>query len=100
MGLGETDILKRVSCTLGPRAKQGVHKDMGKTYLWVLEGLSGKHGLPVDCCGGTTVIIIGVTSPGSFHFGKTSLHPSGLRSPRPNNKQGGNAAKLISKEAT
>ena len=34
----------RVSCALGPRAKWGLHKDLGQTYLPILERLLGKPG--------------------------------------------------------
>ena len=66
----------RVSCALGSRAKQGLHKNLGQTYLQVLEGLlerqelvvAGRRGrkLEVEILG----IIIGVSSPRGYHFGK------------------------------
>ena len=43
----ETPILEgahKVSCALGPRAKQGLHKNLGQTYLQVLEDLLGRQG--------------------------------------------------------
>ena len=32
----------KVSCSLGPRAKQWLHRSLGQTYLCVLEGLLGR----------------------------------------------------------
>ena len=54
-GLGETETLlfkaaHKYSCELGPREKQGLHKNMGQNYLQVLEGLLGKQELAVDHC--------------------------------------------------
>ena len=40
-----------------------------------------------------------MSSSGGCHFRNIRLHPSGLRSLRPNNKQDGNIAPLISKQA-
>ena len=37
-------------------------------------------------------ISISVRFPGGCHFGKIKPHPSGLRSPKPNSKKGGNTA--------
>ena len=85
------------------RAKQGHHKNLGQTYLWVLEGVLGKQGVAVALCGGRTLetevlgIFIIMRSPGGCHFGKIWHQPSGLRSPRPDNKQGGNIAPPITK---
>ena len=50
MGQGEmeTPLLKcahRISCALGFRAKQGLHKNLGHTYLWVFNGILGKQGM-------------------------------------------------------
>lgn len=42
----------RVSRAVGPRARQGLHKNLGQTYLWVLQGLLGKQGSTVAHCGG------------------------------------------------
>ena len=51
-GLGEmeTDLLKgihRLSCELGPRAKQIFHKNLGQTYQWFLENLLEKQWVTV-----------------------------------------------------
>ena len=73
-----------------------------QTYLQVLEGLLGKHGASVACMGAghckqrSQGIVTSMCSPGVSHFGNTWAHPSGLRSPRPNNKWGGNTAQPIS----
>ena len=108
MGTTETPLLKgahRFSCALGPRAKLRLHKNLGQTYLWILEALLGKQWVTVAHCRGRTLeakvsgIIISMNSPGCGHFGKIWPHPSGLRSPRPNNKLGGNTAPTISKQA-
>ena len=109
-GLGETEtpLLKgayRFSCTLGPRTKQRLHKNLGQTYLQILEDLLGIHRVTVAHCVGRTSeakvsgIIISVNSSGGGHIGKIWPHPSGLRIPRPNNKTGGITAPLISKQA-
>lgn len=82
--------------------KQGLPKDLSQTYLQVLEGLLGKHGASVACMGAghckqrSQGIVTSMCSPGVSHFGNTWAHPSGLRSPRPNNKWGGNTAQPIS----
>ena len=56
-GLGETktSLLEgahKISHALGPRAKQWLHRRLGQTYLWVLEGLLGRWGSAVAHCGG------------------------------------------------
>ena len=56
-GLGEmeTPLLKgthRLSCALGPRVKQRLHRNLGQTCLQFLENLLGKQGVTVGCCGG------------------------------------------------
>ena len=46
----ETPLLEgthRIPCALGPRAKQGFHKNLGQIYLWVLECVLGKQGVAV-----------------------------------------------------
>ena len=56
-------------------------------------------------CGGRTLeaklsgIFINVFSSRGGHFGRICLHPSVLRSPRPNNNPGGITASPISKQA-
>ena len=45
-------------CT-GPRANQGLHKNLGQTHLQVLEDLLGKQGVAVACCGGKTLEVEG-----------------------------------------
>ena len=100
-------ILKRqhrFSCALGPRAKQKLHGNLGQTYLQFLEGLLGKQGVTVAHCGGTleakvSRIIISICSSKGGNFGNIWPHPSALRSPRPNNKLGGNTSPPISKQA-
>ena len=73
-GLGkmETLLLKgtqRLSCALGPRAKQRCHNNLGQAYLWFLEDLLGKQGVTVAHCGGSTLesevsgIIISMNAP-------------------------------------
>ena len=51
-GLGETETPLLVACALGPRAKQWLRRSLGKTYLWVLEGLLGRQGSAVIYCRG------------------------------------------------
>ena len=45
----------KVSCALGPRVKQGLFKNLGQTYLQVLEGLKGRQGSAVSHYGGRTM---------------------------------------------
>ena len=45
----------RIPCALGPRAKQGFHKNLGQIYLWVLEVPLGKQEVAVMHCGGRTL---------------------------------------------
>ena len=84
-GLGETETpflrgIHRISCALGPREKQRLHKKLGQTYLQILEDLLGKQGVT---CGKRTLearvlgIITSVNSLGGGHFGKIWPHPSG-----------------------
>ena len=45
MGGNGTPLLKgeyKISCALGPRAKQRLHRNLGQTWLQVLENLLGK----------------------------------------------------------
>ena len=56
-GMGETETLllegaHKVSCTLGPRPKQWLHRSLGQTFLWVLEHLLGRWESAVARCGG------------------------------------------------
>ena len=96
--LGETETLllegtHSVSCMLGPMAKQGLHQNLDQTH-WVLKDLLVERGVAEAPSGGKTLdaefpgIIISMSSPVGCHFGKIWPHPSGLRRPRPNNKQG------------
>ena len=61
MGLGETEtrFLKgahRLSHSLGPRAKQSLHRNLGqKGVNAVLRGHPGKTGVNVACCEGRTL---------------------------------------------
>ena len=52
LGETETPLLEgvhQVSCALGLRSKQGLHKNLGQTYLQVLEGPLGKQEMAVSC---------------------------------------------------
>ena len=42
----------RLSCALGPRAKQRFHRNLGQTCLQFLEDLLGKQGVTMSCSGG------------------------------------------------
>ena len=68
-GLGETTpFLKsthKVSCALGPRAKQWLHKNLYQTYLWAWEGLLGRQGSGMAPCTGKA---LEVEAPGSNHW--------------------------------
>ena len=67
----------RIQCALGPRAKQRLHKNLGQTYLWVLEGLLVKQGIVVAPYKVRTLeaevlgIFISMSCPGGYHFGKS-----------------------------
>lgn len=73
-------------------------------WIWVRSTWEWKPGAAVACFGGRTLeaevlgIFIGMSYTGSCHFGKIWLHPPWLRSPKPNNKKGGNTALSISKQ--
>lgn len=59
-GLGETEnpLLEdahRVLCALAPKARQGLLKNWGQIYLWVLEVPLGKQEVAVMHCGGRTL---------------------------------------------
>ena len=41
-------------CT-GSQGKEGPHKNLGQSYLWILKGLQGKQEAPVAHCGGSTL---------------------------------------------
>lgn len=99
----------RISCALGPRAKQRLHRNLGQTCLWFLEDLLGKQGVTVAHCGvrileaNVSGIIISVNSSRGGHFDekkkKNWPQSSGLRSTRTNNKTGGNTTPAFSKQA-
>ena len=108
MGLGEmeTPLLKgalRLSCTLGPGAKQSLYGNLGQTWLQFLVYLLGK-GVNVARSGGRALeakllgIFISMHFSGGGRFGKIWPHQSVLRSPKPNNNPGGIAAPPISKQ--
>ena len=99
-GLEETETLllvgaHRISCTMGPRTKQGNHKNLNQTYLQILDGFLESRGrvwLIVGtghCKQRSKGKIINMSSPKGHHFGKIWPHSSGLRSPRINSRQGG-----------
>ena len=50
-------------CT-GSQNKVGIHKNLGQTYLWVLEGLLGKQCVAMAHCGGR---ILEKEVPGNQH---------------------------------
>ena len=109
-GLGETEILlldgaHRLSCALGAKTQPGLHNNLSQTYLQVLEGLLGEEVETVALWGQDT----GGRGPHNNHwyelprrlpFWKNMTpNPSWLKSPRPNNKRGGNKAPHICKQA-
>ena len=109
-GLGETETLllkgaHRLSCVLGPRAKQRLHRNLSQIWMQFLEDLLGKQGVTVAHCEGRMLeakvlgVIISVCSSRGGQVGKIWPHPAGLRSLRPNNNQGGKAAPPTSKQA-
>ena len=60
IGLGEIETpfltgTHRLSCVLGPRAKQRLHRNLSHTWLQFLEDLLGKQGMTVAHCGGRTL---------------------------------------------
>ena len=88
----------KLSCTLGPREKQTLQKNLGQRISWEKGGFYGSPWgriLEEETLG----IIMSVNSSGGSHFGKIWSHPSGLRSPRPNNQQSENTAPPICKQA-
>ena len=106
-GLGEMETLllkgtQRLSCALGPRAKQRCHNNLGQAYLWFLEDLLGKQGGDCGSLWGKHIGIRGLgynyqhECPQKKNPGKIWPHPSG---PRPNKKEGGNTAIPFSKLA-
>ena len=40
----------RLSCALGPRVKQRLHRNLGQTCLQFLEDLLGKQWVTMACC--------------------------------------------------
>ena len=108
LGKTQTTLLEgthRIPCALGARAKQGLHTNLGQTYLLVLECLLGKQGSAVAHFVGRTLeaevpaIIISMRSPGWCHFGNIWPHPSWLRSPRPNFPESWKTAWPVRKQA-
>ena len=41
----------QISGALGPSANQCLHRSLGRTYPWVVEGLPGRRGLAATPCG-------------------------------------------------
>lgn len=78
----------KVSCALGPRVKQGLFKNLGQTYLQVLEGILGRQRSALGHCGasntgGAGLRILGMSTPGGCHFGtQTWSHPSADKLPK------------------
>ena len=76
LGQTETPLLegaRRVLCALGPMAKQGLHRNLGQLYLWVLKGLLGKLWLTVGARHWrqrTQRIIIGESAAEGCDYGK------------------------------
>ena len=89
------------------RAKQRLHRNLGQTWLQFLEDLLGKQGVTVayGLLWGKALeaevlgIIISVCPSRGGHFGKIPPHPSGLRSPRPNNNLGRITTPPMSKQS-
>lgn len=63
----------KISCALGPKTKQGLHENLGQTYLKVLECLLGKQGSAEAHCGGRT---LEAEVPGPVVMCVSSLEPS------------------------
>ena len=114
-GPGETEIIlwedaHKVSCVLGTMAKQWLHRILGETYLWVLEGLLEGDWLWLTV--GTRTLV--VEAPGNIHWHELSwslsfwtnqdLVPPTAASVmgrlRQNNKHGGKTTPPISRQAT
>ena len=100
-GNGDSTLERCTHTFMGthPRTKQRLIRNLGQTCLWFLEDLLGKQRVTVAHCWRRTLeakvlgIIISGNSSRGGHFGKIWPHPSMLRSPRPNNKLGGNRQK-------
>ena len=92
-------------CT-GSQGKVGTPQGSGSDLPAHLGASPGKAGTAVAHWGAghrrrrSKGVIPGVNVPRGGRFGKIWPQPSGLRGPRPNNRQGGNTAPLISKHAT
>ena len=77
----------KLSCALGPRAKQWLHKSLGQTYLGVLGGSPCEAGVGCGSLRGhghwwqrPQGILITVSSPRGHHFGtKTWPYPTACR---------------------
>ena len=80
----------RHSRTLGPSAKQSLHKNLGQTYLWILEDLLEKQVVTLAHCEERSLekkflgIIKIMNAPGGGHSGK--LAPP-IRAENPQAKQ-------------
>ena len=70
---------------------QGLHKNLGQVYLWVLKGLPGKEGSAVAHCGGRTLEVDAPRNnhwcelPWSLPFWKNLALP--MRAEKPQDKQ-------------
>ena len=92
-------------CT-GSQGKAETTQKSGSRLPVVIGGSPGKTGNDCGSLLGKKTLeakVLGITvsenSLGSGHFGKKSAHLSKLRSPRPNNKLGGNTTPHISKQS-
>ena len=108
VGGKDTTFLKsthRISCVLGPKVKQSLHRNLDQIWLQFLEDLLGKQGVIVAHSEGRTLeakfsgIFISMCSSRCGHFGKIWPHPSPLRSSRPNNNPGWIRVLPINKQA-
>ena len=107
-GGNRDSILERCTQAFMCTASQGKAETSKeyRSHLTVVLGRSpGKTGVAVAHYGGRTLEtkvsgkINSVCSCRGGHFGKIWPHPSGLKSPRPNNNPGGNTAPSLSNQA-
>ena len=95
----------RLSCALGPRAKQRLHRKLGQTYLRLMEDLLRREGVTVthygrkDFGGKISGTIIRVCFYRGDHFGKNLSPPIRAEKPQAKQQTGRNTAPSISKQA-
>ena len=62
----------QISGALGPSAKQCLHRSLGRTHLWVVEGLLGRQGQLLLSVAARTEV---AEAPGNIHQRELSQRP-------------------------